>query len=148
MVDQKKDSNNSSSDAREAIELLYLGYRAFTRGPDRILGKRGLNRAHHRILYFVGRSPQLSISDLLEALCISKQALHEPLRQLVSMNLITRAKSVTDARVKQLELTSTGRRLEARLTGAQIKQLEAVFENTGADAEDAWREVMRELANA
>lgn len=143
MVDQK-----TESESREAIELLYRGYRAFTAGPDRILQKRGLNRAHHRILYFVGRAPGLSVSDLLQALAISKQALHEPLRQLVAMSLVTRRKSTADARVKQLELTASGRRLEARLTGVQSELLGDVFDAAGADAEDAWRLVMKALADA
>lgn len=136
---------NNDSDVREAIELMYLAYRSFTSKPDRILEKRGLNRAHHRILYFVGKLPDLSINDLLHELCISKQALHVPLSQLIAMGLIERRTSERDGRVKMLRLSATGKRLEARLTGAQTQQLESVFTESGCDAEDAWRVVMRAL---
>jgi hypothetical protein len=56
------DRNARQRQLQEAIELLYFGYRAFTDRPDRILGQRGLNRVHHRILYFVGRNPDASRS--------------------------------------------------------------------------------------
>ena len=135
----------NSDDLREAIELMYLAYRSFTSKPDRILEKRGLNRAHHRILYFVGKLPDLSINDLLHELSITKQALNVPLSQLIAMGLIERRKSTRDGRVKMLRLTGTGKRLEARLTGAQREQFKQVFQQTGCDAEDAWRVVMRAL---
>jgi len=138
---------SSDDDIREAIELLYLGYRAFTDRADRVLDKRGLGRAHHRILYFVGRNPNLSVADLLDALAISKQALHIPLRQLLSMGLIESKQSGNDGRVKMLRLTASGRRLEARLTRVQAELLGQVFEEIGPDAEDAWRVAMRVLAD-
>lgn len=136
------------TDNHEAIELLYRGYRAFTDQADRLLEKRGLNRAHHRILYFVGRNPDGSVADLLDALAISKQALNVPLRQLISMELISSQRARNDARVKMLRLTATGRRLESRLTQAQSALLDSVFEQSGSDAEDAWLEVMRLLSRS
>ena len=139
-------SETRSAELREAIELLFFSYRAFTRGPDRILEKRGLNRVHHRILYFVARDPGLSVNDLLSVLEVSKQALHIPLRQLVSMKLVQNDKSKTDGRVRELRLTAAGRRLEARLTGTQQLQLDSVFADAGIDAERAWRKTMRLLA--
>jgi len=131
---------------RESIELLFFSYRAFTKGPDAILNKRGLNRVHHRILYFVGSNPGQSVNDLLAVLAISKQALNIPLRQLISMELIKNNKSKSDRRVRELHLTAEGRRLEARLTGTQLLQLESVFSQQGKKAENAWRDVMQQLA--
>ncbi len=137
---------NDEDRLRAAIELLYFGYREFTAGPDRILAQRGLNRVHHRILYFVGRREPLSVSDLLETLDVTKQALHAPLRQLVHMGLVSNAPSPQDRRVKQLRLTVNGRRLEQRLTGTQMKLLGGVFEASGA-ATDGWFAVMQRLAD-
>ena len=140
------DSNREET-LREAIELIFFSYRSFTRGPDLILEKRGLNRTHHRILYFVGREPALSVNDLLNVLEISKQALHSPLRQLLAMNLVSSSKSRSDGRVKELRLTSAGKKLEARLTGTQLLQLAEVFGHAGPDVEKAWRKTMHLLAN-
>ena len=131
---------------REAIELFYFAYRAFTDGPDHILDERGLGRVHHRILYFVGRNPQTTVNALLEILDVSKQALHAPLRQLVEGQLVVMQADEQDRRFKRLSLTSEGKKLEARLTGAQMKLLSAVFTTTGDRAQAAWKTVMRDMS--
>jgi DNA-binding MarR family transcriptional regulator len=131
---------------REAIELLYFGYREFTAGPDRILAERGLSRVHHRILHFVGRAPGIPVSALLATLAVTKQALNAPLRQLIERELVTVRAGAQDRRVRELTLTAEGARLEARLAGTQLRQLAAVFAGAGAPAEAGWRAVMRKLA--
>lgn len=127
---------------RLAIEQFYFGYRAFTASPDRILEQRGLGRVHHRILYFVGRNPGLSVNSLLKMLNVSKQALNAPLRQLIEMRLVAMDTAVHDGRVRQLTLTTNGAKLESQLTGTQMKQLQAVFEQAGIKAETGWHQVM------
>jgi len=130
---------------RMAIEQFYFGYRAFTDAPDLILEQRGLGRVHHRILYFVGRNPHISVNALLKILDVSKQALNAPLRQLIEMRLVAMGTAAHDRRVRELALTAAGAKLEAQLTGTQMKQLKAVFEKTGPDAETGWHQVMRGL---
>lgn len=136
---------NRADELREAIEALFFGYRAFTQGPDRILAKRGLNRVHHRLLYFVARNPGLSVKQLLKILGISKQALNAPLRQLINMNLVSSDAAEHDGRIRELRLTAEGKRLEAKLTDTQMKQLDKVFKTSGDNAERGWREVMSRL---
>ena len=130
---------------REAIELFYFAYRAFTAGPDQILLEQGLGRVHHRILYFVGRNPQISINALLEILAVSKQALNAPMREVVRRRLVIVRADEQDRRFKRLSLTNEGRRLEAHLTGTQMKLLDAVFGAAGGQREAAWKGVMRDL---
>ncbi|OIR13865.1 MarR family protein [mine drainage metagenome] len=151
MVDQSPSADTLSAMPREdalrlAIEQFYFAYRAFTNPPDRILDQRGLGRVHHRILYFVGRNPQISVNTLLALLDVSKQALNAPLRQLIEMNLIAMDTAEHDRRVRQLSLTANGSKLEAQLTGTQMKLLQAAFEKAGSDAETGWHQVMRRLA--
>ena len=152
MIDKRKTSRKTSKDSHdemlEAIELLYFGYRAFTEEPDRLLQKRGLNRSHHRILYFVGRHNDLSVGELLEILQISKQSLNQPLRQLVSMGLVLQKKSNTDKRVKLLRLSSKGQRLEQLLTLSQLDLLDTVAAASGTDNFKGWLATMRELATS
>ncbi|MBD9358812.1 MarR family winged helix-turn-helix transcriptional regulator [Methylomonas albis] len=131
---------------RLAIEQFYFGYRAFTVQPDRILAERGLGRVHHRILYFVGRSPGISVSALLGMLSVSKQALNAPLRQLMEMQLVMIDTAMHDKRVRELSLTPDGAALEAQLTGTQMQQLQTVFAQVGASAETGWHEVMCSLS--
>jgi DNA-binding MarR family transcriptional regulator len=136
---------NDSVEMRESIELFYFAYRAFTSRPDRLLEQRGLGRVHHRILYFVGRNPQIAVNALLSTLGVSKQALNAPLRQLIEMKLVSVEVAAHDRRVKQLSLTDDGRQLEAQLTGIQTRHLASAFAAAGRDAADGWGAVMRAL---
>lgn len=141
MVDLKR-----QDELRSAIELFYFAYRGFTDRPDRILERRGLGRVHHRILYFIGRRPDVSVRGLLDLLAVSKQALNAPLRQLLEMNLVAAVADPADRRVKKLRLTPDGLRLEAELTGVQMRHLQTAFDRTGVEQAQGWREVMGELA--
>ena len=60
---------------RYSIELLFFAYRDFTAEADEILARRDLGRAHHRVIYFVGREPGITITALLAILNITKQSL-------------------------------------------------------------------------
>lgn len=133
------------NELREAIELFYFAYREFTSGPDRVLERRGLGRVHHRILYFVGRNPDIGVNNLLEILAVTKQALNAPLRQLLEMKLVTSTSATHDRRVRQLRLTAEGQKLEAQLTGTQITGLAQAFEAVGPSAEGGWRKAMRAI---
>lgn len=132
---------------RDAIELLFFGYREFTDRPDRILDQRRLGRLHHRILYFVGRNPRVSVTGLLGILGVSKQAINAPLRQLTEMKLIAVGGRGEDRRVRTLSLTEAGQKLEAELAGVQTRQLETAFAAAGSDSEAGWRAVMAQLAD-
>lgn len=143
MIDQ-----NRQEELRDAIELIYFAYRGFTDLPDRMLERRGLGRVHHRILYFLGRRPGVSVKGLLDLLQVSKQALNAPLRQLMGMGLVEAVAADDDRRIKKLELTAEGHRLEAELTEIQMRHLQAAFDHTGAADESGWRTVMTALAQA
>lgn len=142
------DLNSPAADEarlRAAIEHFYFGYRAFTARPDRILAERGLGRVHHRILYFVGRNPAISVNALLGILGVSKQALNAPLRRLVELGLIAMVPGAHDRRVRELTLTGAGVELESRLTGSQLALLGEVFAAVGEQAEAGWLAVMMRL---
>lgn len=138
MIDLKR-----RAELREAIELFFFAYRAFTAGPDRILEERGLSRVHHRVLYFVGRNPGIGVNALVRILGVTRQALNAPLRRMIELDLVSVQPGSRDRRIKELRLTAHGAKLEAQLTGTQMEQLAAVFEAAGVQAEAAWRDVMR-----
>ena len=140
MIDQ-----NDSRSLRAAAELFFFTYRAFTSRPDRLLAERGLGRVHHRILYFVGRHPQLAVNALLGILGVSKQALNAPLRQLVEMQLVAVEVAAHDRRVKQLSLTAAGQALEDELTSVQTQHLAAAFTAAGSEAAAGWQQAMQAI---
>ncbi len=141
MIDLKR-----NEELHQAIELMYFSYRAFTKEPDKLLAKRGLNRVHHRILYFVGRNPGIAVNALLAILDVSKQALNQPMRQLLEVRLIDSARAHYDGRVRLLSLTDKGQKLEKRLSDTQSKLFSTVFLKTSKKSEQAWFEVMSALS--
>lgn len=127
---------------RPAIEELSFSYRAFTARPDRILDQRGLGRVRHRILYFVGRNPQISVNARLGNLGGSGQAPNAPLRQAIDMRMVAMNPSENDRRVRQRKLTAAGAALETGLTETQMNVLQSVFQQACAVAADGRHRVM------
>jgi DNA-binding MarR family transcriptional regulator len=125
----------------EALALLHFGFRAVVAEPDRILARRGLSRLHHRILFFVARKPDCSISDLLAILGITKQALHGPMRQLVERGLLRSEVDPQNRRSRCLSLSRSGAALEAKLSGIQRDLFAAAFATAGPAAERGFRAV-------
>lgn len=141
MIDQSR-----TDDLNEALELFFFAYREFTAYPDEVLRRRGLQRVHHRILYFVGRNPGIGVNGLLGVLGVTKQALHGPLRHLAQSGLVDIGVAKHDRRGRELRLTAEGALLEAELSGSQRERMAAVFEAVGPTAEEAWRAVMGRVA--
>ena len=73
---------------RQGIELLFYAYRDFTAEPDAILARYNFGRAHHRVIYFVGRNPGITVGELLGILKITKQSLSRVLGRLVEQEFI------------------------------------------------------------
>ncbi len=69
----------NSNTQQDAMEAFFFGYQAFTAKADEMLERRGLSRVHQRIVFFIGRYPDLSVKELLDRLGVSKQALNMPL---------------------------------------------------------------------
>ncbi len=140
MVDLKR-----RQQLNEAMELMHFGFRKLIEKPDQLLAKRGMGRMHHRLLYFIGRNEGLSVSELTDILQISKQALHRPLTQLISRELVSSQADTRDGRIRRLTLTRKGKALEIRLSRMQRNQFRRVFAQVSKREERAWREVMRLL---
>ena len=113
----------NDKEIRKVIELLFFSYRDFTSGPDKVLEKLNFGRAHHRVIYFVGKKNHITIKELLGVLKITKQSLSRVLNQLVSEKFIL-VSTGTDKRTKKLSLTEKGKKLENELSTIQIKKLE------------------------
>jgi DNA-binding MarR family transcriptional regulator len=129
-----------------ALEALFYAFNAIVARPDAMLAQEGLSRVHHRILYFVGRNPGLSVNDLLGILKVSKQSLNGPMRQLTELGYVQAAADGQDRRIRRLSLTPAGQALEAALSGDQRARFARVFGQVGTDDEQAWRRVMARLA--
>ncbi len=130
---------------RQGIEMLFYAYRDFIAEPDAILRRSGFGRAHHRVIYFVGRYPDTTVSALLDILQITKQSLSRVLGQLIREGYINQDKGLRDRRQRLLSLTEKGRKLERRLTADQRARFARAYSEAGADAVEGFRKVILEL---
>lgn len=131
----------------DAWRVMHFALRAVIAEPDRMLAKRGLTRVHHRILFFLARTPGMSVGELQTTLDVTKQALNTPLKQLREQGLIDFAKADHDARVRELQLTDDGVALESKLTGEQLQMFEAAFAEHSQSEVAGWFGVTQSLAN-
>jgi DNA-binding MarR family transcriptional regulator len=127
---------------RQGIELLFYAYRDFTAEPDEMLARYGFGRAHHRVIYFVGRHPGMSVTELLGILRITKQSLSRVLSQLVDQGFITQRTGERDRRRRLLDLTEKGIELERRLSENQRQRVARAYREAGAQAVEGFRKVM------
>ena len=133
---------------RMAQDLLFFAYRDFTNAADVILEELGLGRAHHRALHFIGRTPELTVSDLLAILRITKQSLARVLSTLMEQGYVAQSPGRADRRQRLLTLTAAGRELERRLFERQRERLAAAYGEAGGAAVDGFRRVMRGIMDA
>lgn len=127
---------------RQGIELIFYAYRDFTAEPDAILAEYGFGRAHHRVIYFVGRNPGITVSELLAILRITKQSLSRVLSKLIEEGFVTQRPGVQDRRQRLLDLTDAGVELERRLTENQRERIARAYREAGADAVEGYRKVL------
>lgn len=150
MADVKRRANPlflREEELRQAIELLFFAYRDFTGEADEILTHYGFGRAHHRVIYFVGRDPGLSVKDLLSILSITKQSLSRVLSQLVEEGFVEQRTGQTDRRQRLLFLTEKGEALEKELTEKQRKRIALAYREAGAEAVEGFRKVLQGITD-
>ena len=138
--------NSRELQLNEALEAMHFGFRAMVDKPDQRLAELGFSRIHHRILYFIGRNNNCSVSELLKILGVTKQYLNRPLKTLQAEAFIDQKTDKYDRRIKRLSLTALGKKFELELSGDQRRRFAEIFDQVGPVAEKHWREVMQKLA--
>ena len=134
----------NDKEIRKVIELLFFSYRDFTSGPDKILEKLNFGRAHHRVIYFVGKKNHITIKELLGVLQITKQSLSRVLNQLVNEKFILVSTGV-DKRTKKLSLTEKGEKLENELSTIQIKKIREVINRFDEEYINGFKQILYEM---
>jgi len=145
MTDVKNNSNLlflREDQLYEGIELLFFAYRDFIAECDNILSTHGLGRAHHRAIYFIARNPNISITELLEILRITKQSLSRVLTDLADKKYIVNTQCQIDKRRRILKTTDKGRELEESLAKLHKDKLSHTYRKAGAEAVIGYRNVL------
>tara|TARA_B100000315_G_scaffold96765_1_gene88945 strand:- start:4 stop:522 length:519 start_codon:yes stop_codon:yes gene_type:complete len=137
----------NDGELRRAMESLFFAYRDFTGIADALLADYGFGRAHHRVIYFVGAHPGMTVSELLEILKITKQSLSRVLSLLINEGFVLQRTDDADRRRRRLYLTARGADLEHRLTQCQSQWIAAAYREAGADAVKGFGAVLRGIIN-
>jgi len=130
---------------RRGIEMMFFAYRDFTGEADSILAEQNMGRAHHRAIYFIGRNPGITVSELLAILKITKQSLSRVLSALVETGHVVQHTGPEDRRQRLLYLTETGISLEARLTEVQGRRFAKAYREAGMSAVEGFHRVLQGL---
>lgn len=130
---------------RRGLELLYFGNSHLTRTIDQGLANQGLGRAHHRALYFIARQPDLTVSQLLGLLAITKQSLGRVLNELIERGLVEMRPGDRDRRQRLLRLSEAGRGLENQLFDALRERLSTAYASAGQAAVSGFWAVLEGL---
>ena len=130
---------------RQGMELFLRAFRDFDAEADQLLASRGLGRAHHRAIYFIGRHPGMSVGDLIGLLGITKQSLGRVLGALVDQGLVDQRPAPDDRRRRLLSLTDEGNILEQALTARQRAIMARAYRQAGAEAVLGFRKVLTGL---
>tara|TARA_Y100001935_G_C17188060_1_gene448615 strand:+ start:36 stop:518 length:483 start_codon:yes stop_codon:yes gene_type:complete len=134
----------NEKEVRKVIELMFFAYRDFTSGPDKILEKINFGRAHHRVIYFVGKRNDLTIKELLGILQITKQSLSRVLNQLVKEKYIVLSIG-EDKRTKKLTLSKKGKELESKLSAIQISKIYSVIKDFDEKDINGFKKVLYQM---
>ena len=132
-------------DLRQGLDLLFFAWRDLAAGADAALEKEALGRAHHRALYFIGRNPGISVSELMAILGITKQSLGRVLKDLFAKGLASQTIGSDDRRERRLALTEAGQSLELALTAPQRALMANAYRAAGAEAVAGFRTVLTGL---
>ena len=123
--------------------LFYFAYKTFINTADEIIEAYGLNRQHHRFLFFIEKVPGITIKDLLKSLEISKQGSHATLKKLKDEAYITEQPTEADKRIKALYPTEKGKKLVQELNKTQNDLFQDIQKKVGND----WYAIMEEFAS-
>lgn len=136
------------AELRRGIELLAFGHAALLRAGDEVLNAEGLGRAHARALYFIARRPDLTVTDLLALLGITKQSLGRVLTELIDRGLVATRPGPRDRRQKLLRLTEDGTVFEAKVFELTRRKLASAYASAGQSAVSGFWAVLEGLTPA
>ena len=130
---------------RGGMDLLLFANTRHLKHADETLARLGLGRAHHRVLYFVRRKPDLTVTELLCILAITKQSFSRVLRELMTRGMIEQRAGETDRRHRLLRLTPAGFALENALFDQLRANVAKAYAESGGEAVAGFWTVLQHL---
>jgi DNA-binding MarR family transcriptional regulator len=143
----KSHDSMTEADAAALVEMLFFAYRDFVADADEMLAEIGFGRAHHRVLHFVGRSPGMTVAQLLDILRITKQSLSRVLKELIEKGYVYQKEGPEDRRQRLLYLSDEGETLWRKLVTPQIQRFREAAQQSGEGDGALYHELLLQLIN-
>ena len=119
---------------RRGTELLFFAYSRLTRAVHDKIGESAMGLAHFRALYWIGRQPDISVSELLAILSVTKQSLGRVLTELDERGIVETRVGDRDRRQRLLRLTDKGRALDMEIFHAGRDIMATAYTKAGQQA--------------
>ncbi len=132
---------------KELIELIFFVYRETYSDHNNVLKKYSFGKAHQRVLQLVERHENISVSELLKKLKITKQSLNRVLNDLFKKKMVLQKKGQIDARQKLLKLDKEGKKLFDEIFIFQKNKIFQALKNSDADSVIKFKKVLEKMAN-
>lgn len=129
----------------EGLELLEFALQSLKSDQDSILDDFDLGRSHQQLLHYIGRSPGITMVDLLKIVPLTKQSLSRLLGELTARGFIDQTQDEIDRRRQRLELTPEGKRLDQKLSDGLRRRLAVAYRAVGAEAVAGYHQVLEGL---
>ncbi len=130
---------------RGGMDLLFFANTRHLKRADDTLAARGLGRAHHRLLYFVARKPDIAVNGVLEILGVTKQSFARVSKDLMQGGLLEQRTGERDRRQRLLRLTPTGAAFERELFDQLHQNVASAYQSSGSDAVAGFWTVIQHL---
>lgn len=130
------------------IFLLYFAHRHLSGAADEILAPFKMGRAHHRLMFFVGRKSGATVSEMLALLQVTNQSLYRVMNDLMQAGLLKQQLDPNDGRQRRLVLTRKGAALERRCAAAQAALFARAAATVGPNAAEAFSKMLGALMTA
>ena len=117
---------------KEFIEKISLSYRKTFSDAKTVLDKHSIGVAHHKVINLISLYEDITISQLLKKLKITKQSLNRVLKDLVKLEVIEFKKNKKDTRIKHVYLNEKGLKLFDEIFYIQKKRIYKALLNSSS----------------
>jgi DNA-binding MarR family transcriptional regulator len=117
---------------KEFIEKISLSYRETFSDAKTVLDRHSIGVAHHKVINLISLYEDITISQLLKKLKITKQSLNRVLKDLVKLEVIEFKKNKKDTRIKHVYLNEKGLKLFDEIFYIQKKRIYKALLNSSS----------------
>ncbi len=132
---------------KEFIEKISMSYRETFSDAKKVLDKYSIGVAHHKVINLISLYDDITISELLKKLKITKQSLNRVLKDLIKLEVIDFKKDKKDTRLKHVYLNDKGKKLFNEVFDIQKKRIYNALLNSSSKEVINFNNVLNKIIN-